>query len=158
MRESMVALVSDIAVRRMTLKDIDRIAEIEKQSFHTPWTIENFKYELTENRCAVYFVGEVNGVIAGYGGMWKMIDEGHITNIAVDPIYRCQGVGNAILEALIEYSKGNQITGMTLEVRTKNLPAHSLYSKHGFKDEAIRRGYYTNPDDDAIIMWKNDIY
>lgn len=157
MRESMVAPVSDLTVRRMTLEDIDRIVEIETMSFHTPWTRENFQFELTENRCAVYMVGEVDGNVAGYGGMWKMVDEGHITNIAVDPKYRCMGVGDAILNTLVKYASENGIAAMTLEVRTQNKPARSLYSKHGFTDKAIRKGYYTNPDDDAIIMWKYDV-
>lgn len=157
MKESMVSPMSDITVRRMILDDIDRIVEIENISFHTPWTRENFLFELTENRCAVYMVGEVDGNVAGYGGMWKMVDEGHITNIAVDPMYRGMGVGDAILSTMVKYARENGITAMTLEVRTQNKPARSLYSKHGFKDEAIRKGYYTNPDDDAIIMWKHDI-
>lgn len=157
MRESMVSPMSDVTVRRMTLDDIDRIVEIENISFHTPWTKENFHFELTENKCAVYMVGEIDGIVVGYGGMWKMVDEGHITNIAVDPIYRGRGVGDAILSAMVIYAKENGITAMTLEVRTQNKLARSLYNKHGFKDEAIRKGYYTNPDDDAIIMWKHDI-
>lgn len=149
--------VSDVVVRRMTLEDIDRIVEIENMSFNIPWTRENFQFELTENRCAVYMVGEIDGNVVGYGGMWQMVDEGHITNIAVDPMYRCRGVGDAILSALIKYAGENGITAMTLEVRTQNMPARSLYSKHGFKNVAIRKGYYTDPDDDAIIMWKRDI-
>lgn len=153
----MVAPVNNISVRRMAVEDIDRILEIETRSFHTPWTKDNFKFELTENRCAVYMVGVIDGVIAGYGGMWKMVDEGHITNIAVDPVYRKRGVGDAILGALSEYARVNGISAMTLEVRTQNLPARGLYIKHGFKDEAIRKAYYTNPDDDAIIMWKYDV-
>jgi ribosomal-protein-alanine N-acetyltransferase len=157
MRKSMVAPVSDVAVRRMTLEDVDRIVEIENMSFHTPWTRENFQFELTENRCAVYVVGEIDGNVAGYGGMWKMVDEGHITNIAVDPKYRCRGIGDAILGTLVKFAGENGISAMTLEVRTQNQPAHSLYIKHGFKDEAIRKGYYTNPVDDAIIMWKHDV-
>jgi len=147
--------MSDVTVRRMALDDIDRIVEIENMSFHTPWTKENFLFELTENKCAVYMVGEIDGNVVGYGGMWKMVDEGHITNIAVDPKYRHRGVGDAILSALEKYASKNGITSMTLEVRTQNKPARSLYSKHGFKDEAIRKGYYTNPADDAIIMWKH---
>lgn len=149
--------MSDVVVRRMTLEDIDRIVEIENMSFNIPWTRENFQFELTENRCAVYMVGEIDGNVVGYGGMWQMVDEGHITNIAVDPMYRCRGVGDAILSALIKYAGENGITAMTLEVRTQNMPARSLYSKHGFKNVAIRKGYYTDPDDDAIIMWKRDI-
>ena len=89
--------------------------------------------------------------------MWIVFHEGDITNVAVHPDYRKQGVGNLLIDNLITLCKENNINSLTLEVRESNIPAQSLYKKHGFKEEGVRKNFYNNPKENAIIMWKYDI-
>ncbi|MEG6566805.1 ribosomal protein S18-alanine N-acetyltransferase [Thermoanaerobacterium saccharolyticum] len=147
----------DIKIRPMVKSDIDKVMEIEYLSFSVPWSFESFVMEVTKNRCAHYIVADVDGKVAGYGGFWVVVDEGHITNIAVHPDFRGQGVGSAIVEGLIELAKTKGITSMTLEVRESNLVAQSLYKKYGFKPVGKRKGYYQDNNEDAVIMWKYDM-
>ncbi|WAM34030.1 ribosomal protein S18-alanine N-acetyltransferase [Caldicellulosiruptor morganii] len=139
-------------VRRMTEEDIDSVYEIEKLSFSVPWSRESFLAEM-ENENAIYFVYEEDSKVWGFAGMYHIIDEGHITNIAVHPQKRKQGIGRALLSALLCYAKENGMVALTLEVRSKNIPAISLYKRFGFEEAGLRKNYYTNPPDDAIIMW-----
>ena len=145
----------DIRIRRMEEKDLDRIIEVEKNCFSTPWSRESFILEITKNQLARYFVAEVDGVVAGYGGIWLILGEGHITNIAVDEDYRRMGLGRKLLEALIELSRNYELTAMTLEVRASNEPAKSLYKSYNFVESGRRPNYYQDLGEDAIIMWKN---
>jgi len=144
-----------ITIRDMKESDLDRIMEIEEKSFNPPWSREAFLLELTKNLLAKYIVAEVDGVVVGYGGIWFIIDEGHVTNIAVDENYRGMGIGSKILEGLIQLCIDRNITAMTLEVRKSNIVAQSLYKKYGFKECGIRKGYYHDNNEDAIIMWKD---
>ena len=145
----------NILIREMEERDLDRIMEIEKDCFTTPWSRESFLLEITENMLAKYIVAEIDGEVAGYGGIWMIIGEGHITNIAVESKYRKMGVGKKLVEGLIEVSKRMFITSMTLEVRESNIPAQNLYKQYGFKEQGIRPNYYADDNEDAIIMWKN---
>ncbi|WP_072742613.1 ribosomal protein S18-alanine N-acetyltransferase [Sporanaerobacter acetigenes] len=144
----------DILVRPMLEKDIDEVLDIEKTSFATPWPKEAFTLEITKNMLAKYVVAEIQGKVVGYGGIWLIIDEGHVTNIAVHEKYRGLGVGNKIMEGLIDICRDRNIVAMTLEVRKTNEVAKSLYDKYGFKEYGIRPGYYSDNNEDAIIMWK----
>lgn len=144
----------NISIREMRETDLDRIMEIENKTFSPPWSREAFLLELTKNLLAKYLVGIVNGDVAGYGGIWLIIDEGHITNIAVDERYRGLGVGNKILEGLVQLCIDRGLRAMTLEVRKSNEIAKSLYKKYGFKEYGIRPKYYADNNEDAIIMWK----
>ena len=145
----------EIIIREMEEKDLDRIMEVEKGAFTTPWSRESFLLEITENKLAKYFVAEVNEVPVGYGGIWLILDEGHITNIAVDREYRGLGIGEKILKVLIDYCKEHKILAITLEVRENNQAARNLYKKHGFVGYGIRPNYYADEKQDAIVMWKN---
>ncbi len=144
----------DVKIREMRESDLDRIMEIEVKTFSPPWSREAFLLELTKNLLAKYIVAEVDGEVAGYGGIWLIIDEGHITNIAVEEKYRGLGVGNRIVEGLIQLCIDRDIKAATLEVRKSNEIAKSLYKKYGFKEYGIREGYYSDNNEDAIIMWK----
>lgn len=146
--------MSNILVREMEEKDVDGVLRIEELSFTTPWSKEAFVLEITTNKLAKYVIVERDGHIVGYGGVWLIIDEGHITNIAVEPQYRGQGIGNFLVEKLIDICKERGITSLTLEVRKSNIVAQSLYKKYGFKECGIRPGYYSDTKEDAIIMWK----
>jgi [ribosomal protein S18]-alanine N-acetyltransferase len=142
-----------LLVRAMEKRDLERVVEIESLSFSSPWSKEAFQKEIEENKLAVYLVAECSGAVAGYMGMWKVMDEGHITNIAVAPEYRGRGIGGALLAEMIAQSEQSGIVAMTLEVRTSNSSAQKLYMKYGFESAGIRPNYYENGED-ANIMWK----
>jgi ribosomal-protein-alanine N-acetyltransferase len=157
MKESMVLKLGDAILRDAAIEDIDSIVIIENLSFSIPWSKEAFINELTRNKCAKYKVVVSSGQVVAYGGMWMMLDEAHITNIAVHPEFRGQGYGDLIMTGLIEAAKNNGMQSMTLEVRSTNTNAINLYKKYNFTDIAVRKGYYQNPVDDAIIMWKYEL-
>lgn len=140
----------------MLEKDIDSVVEIEKEAFTTPWTKEAFFSEINENKLAVYLVAEVDEKVVGYGGMWLIINEGHITNIAVKEEYKGRGIGNEIVEGLINYCAFMGIDDMTLEVRASNKVAINLYEKYGFFNYGLRPNYYADDGEDAIIMWRSN--
>lgn len=144
----------DIVIRNMEENDLDDVMEIEKDAFTTPWPRESFLMEITKNQLAKYIVAEIDGVVVGYGGIWLIVDEGHITNIAVKSKYRGLGVGNALVEGLVFLCTKLDIKGMTLEVRVSNEVAKSLYKKYGFVESGIRPKYYQDDNEDALIMWK----
>ena len=132
-------------------------SEIEALSYKTPWSRRAFTSEVTENSYAHYYVCRVDGRIIGYVGMWVILDEAHITNIAVDPESRRQRVAQRLLEAMFEKAKESGANRMTLEVRVSNLGAQTLYKKIGFAERGLRKGYYSDTNEDAIIMWKDDL-
>lgn len=144
----------EIIIRRMREKDLDRIMKVEKGAFTTPWSRESFLLEITKNQLARYLIAEVDGLVVGYGGIWLILDEGHITNIAVDKEYRRLGIGKRILEELIGLCKKCNIVAMTLEVRQNNEPAKNLYKEYEFIEYGIRPNYYADVKQDAIVMWK----
>ncbi|RKD23578.1 [SSU ribosomal protein S18P]-alanine acetyltransferase [Caminicella sporogenes DSM 14501] len=142
-----------VNVRKMDLKDIDSVIEIENKSFKVPWSKKSFEREVKENMLAKYFVVEYDEKVVGYGGMWFIIDEIHITNIAVHPDFRGMNLGSFLLKSMIEYAESIGIYKMTLEVRKSNIVAQNLYKKFGFKECGVRPKYYEN-NEDAIIMWR----
>lgn len=135
-------------------EDVDQIVEIEQVSFPTPWSKKAFLSEVEQNSLAHYYVCVFDGKIIGYGGMWLILDEAHITNVAVHPDFRGKKVGKAIMLHLIAQALIKGIFRMTLEVRTSNSKAQNLYQKLGFESAGRRKGYYTDTKEDAIIMWK----
>ena len=143
----------ELTTREIKEEDIEDILEIEEEAFTTPWSEEAFKSEI-KNNLAHYLVVEIDGRIVGYGGVWLIIDEAHITNIAVLQEYKGKGIGNKILMGLIKYSTKLGIKNMTLEVRESNFVARRLYEKHGFVSYGIRPKYYIDDNEDAIIMWR----
>lgn len=140
-----------------TEEHIDDIMIVEKLSFSIPWSREAFADEIGRNKFAVYFSAVLEDKVIGYGGMWSVLDEGHITNIAIHPQYRGKGVSHLIMKALIHTAKERGMARMTLEVRKSNTVARALYTKYGFEPCGIRRGYYGDNGEDAIIMWKHKI-
>lgn len=144
-----------IVLREMQLEDIDQVLDIEKETFPIPWSKEAFEKEVAKNELAIYLVAEIDSKIAGYGGFWKILDEAHITNIAVKIEFRGHGVGDAILMGIVDYCDTHDIPHITLEVRSSNLVAQNLYKKYGFKPGGLRPKYYTDNNEDALIMWRN---
>ncbi|EOD00407.1 ribosomal protein S18-alanine N-acetyltransferase [Caldisalinibacter kiritimatiensis] len=144
----------DVIARKMTLDDLDEVMDIENKSFTTPWSRNAFITEVGKNTLAYYVVAVKDKKVVAYGGLWFVVDEGHITNIAVHPDYRGLGIGNVIVEELIRVCEERKLSRMTLEVRKSNNIAQSLYKKYGFESKGIRPGYYQDTKEDAIIMWK----
>lgn len=144
--------MSSILIRRMNFLDIDGVLKVEQQSFLTPWSREGFVNEMS-NELSYYLVLVEDGNIIGYAGMWLIVDEAHVTNVAILPRYRGKKLGEKIMAALLEHAKGRGAVRMTLEVRASNRVAQGLYSKFGFTPQGRRRNYYTDTKEDAIIMW-----
>lgn len=148
---------NNLIITEMTTEHIDDIMMVERLSFTIPWSKNAFIQELTENKFSLYISALLDGNAVGYAGMWKIFDEGHITNIAVHPEFRKIGIGSRLLEKLINISREMKIEKLTLEVRKSNVAAKNLYLKYGFKEEGIRKNYYADNGEDAIIMWKYDL-
>ena len=132
---------------------IEGILAVERECFTTPWSENSFRAELA-NPLAYYIVALDNDDVVGYGGMWKVCGEGHVTNIAVRESHRRQGVGNGICSRLISESSKDGINALTLEVRKSNIPAQKMYEKLGFTPNGERKNYYDGIED-AILMWCN---
>lgn len=147
-----------IEVAPMKLEDIDEVLDIEVLAFTTPWSRNSFIYELLENERALYLTAKNElGRVMGYVGMWIVFDEGHITNLATHPQYRRQGVAQKLMTELVTVSKEKEVRYLTLEVRRTNSPAQELYQKMGFVHMGVRRKYYLDNNEDALIMWKGPI-
>ncbi len=150
-------MIKNFEIKEMTVDHIDGVMVVENLSFKIPWSRQAFVDEITGNNMAMYFVALCNEQVIGYGGMWKILDEGHITNIAVHPEFRRCGAASVIIEKILEISGEKGIKSLTLEVRKSNIVAQNLYQKYGFKSEGIRKGYYSDTGEDALIMWKHGI-
>nr|WP_285852004.1 ribosomal protein S18-alanine N-acetyltransferase [Sporosarcina luteola] len=137
----------------MTLEDIPAVVEIEQEAFATPWTQEVFEHEMTGNDYAHYIVAVSDDEVIGHCGMWVVLDESHITNVAVRTHMRGYGIGEALMRKAMELCKANDVRLMTLEVRVSNHTAQNLYRKLGFQDGGIRKNYYTDDHEDALVMW-----
>lgn len=144
-----------ITFRNMTEEDLNEVVEVEIHSFATPWSSEAFYNELTKNQFAHYLVVEVEQKVVGYCGVWIIVDEAHITNIALLPEYRGMKLGEALLDKIMELARNMGAIRMTLEVRVSNERAKGLYRKYGFEEGALRKQYYTDNMEDALVMWVN---
>lgn len=145
----------DLIVDPMRVRDLNEIMIIERLSFSTPWSKGAFLSELLENDRAHYLVARMDGRAVGYVGIWLVADEGHITNVAVHPDYRSRGVGRRLMEAITDLARRRGARRLTLEVRKSNLRAQRLYESLGFRSVGVRRGYYRDNNEDAIIMWRD---
>lgn len=148
-------MTNNLIIEEMKENDIDGVFEVEKNCFEDYWSKDSFKKELSNN-LAKYLVAKIDNKVVGYVGIWFVVDEGHITNVAVHEDYRGQKIGDQLIKELVQVCKNNKIISMTLEVRASNVVAQNLYKKYGFKMAGIRKEYYSNNKEDAIIMW-NDI-
>ncbi|NLZ80792.1 MAG: ribosomal protein S18-alanine N-acetyltransferase [Clostridiales bacterium] len=145
-----------INVRRMEENDLKEVYSLEKVVFTMPWSYKSFADTLKLPN-TIYLVAEKQGDIVGYIGIWKILDEGDVTNIAVRADSRNQGIGQLLISEAISIAKNDGIKDLTLEVRKSNQSAIFLYEKNGFENVGIRPGFYEQPKEDAIIMWKWDI-
>jgi [ribosomal protein S18]-alanine N-acetyltransferase len=141
-----------LLIEAMRLEDLGEVHRIEQASFTTPWPENAYRSELMTNRLASYLVARLDGEIVAYGGMWLMVDEAHITTFAVHPAYRRQRVGERLLLAFLDLARDRHAREATLEVRLSNLPARRLYEKYGFRPVGVRPRYYSDNNEDALIM------
>ncbi|MEC0170573.1 ribosomal protein S18-alanine N-acetyltransferase [Paenibacillus graminis] len=144
---------TELVFRLMKLVDIPHILIIEREAFTMPWTEEAFRNELTHNHFAKYMVMELHGHIIGYAGMWAIVDEAHVTNIALLEAYRGRKWGERLLDELMKTAAFLGMKSITLEVRVSNEVAQNLYRKKGFRPAGTRKGYYSDNREDALIMW-----
>jgi [ribosomal protein S18]-alanine N-acetyltransferase len=144
-----------ISFRLMTVGDIDNILVIEHASFTVPWSREAFYNEMVNNPYAKYIVMQDGPSIIGYCGLWIVLEEAHITNVAVLPSYRGRRLGEALMNQALELTKAMGTERVSLEVRVSNHVAQSLYRKLGFQNGGIRKNYYTDNGEDALVMWVN---
>ena len=143
---------NDCIIRRMTENDVDAVADIERATFPTPWSRDSFLQEITRNVAARYLVAEKNGVVIGYAGAWVILDESHITNIAIAERERGFGYGRQLTEALMQYLSNLGAAYATLEVRRSNERAQNLYKSLGFIGLGWRKRYYEDNGEDALLM------
>ncbi|MGI6176444.1 MAG: ribosomal protein S18-alanine N-acetyltransferase [Christensenellales bacterium] len=148
--------MKEITFRKLRENDLERIMDIERQSFALPWSMESMRNEL-KNNIARYIVAVHDGRVIGYGGMWLIIDEAYITNIAVDQNARRMHVGERLMRLLMQIALQERITRMTLEVRVSNRAAIAMYDKLGFTCFGTRKRYYSDNQEDAHIMWNDDL-
>ena len=141
-----------ITYRHMTRQDCEAIHQIELATFPEPWSLQSFIDEMERNACARYIVAEEAGQLLGYAGAWLILDEGHITNVAVTKERRGEGIGRGLMQALMQYAANMGVQYMTLEVRKSNLTAQKLYHSLGFIDLGVRKRYYEDNGEDALLL------
>ena len=143
---------NNIIIRPMIIDDVDEVYIVEEDCFVDPWSKDSIRKEL-KNNLARYLVAQLDNKIVGYVGVWFVVDEGHITNVAVHSDYRGKKIGDRLVKEMVGLCKENKLVAMTLEVRASNTVAQNLYRKYGFKMGGIRKEYYSDNKEDAIIMW-----
>ena len=149
--------ITRVEIAPMTAQDISAVLDIEHRSFATPWPRDAYTHELDHNRTAVYLVARQDEAVVGYAGMWVVMDEAHITTLAVDPPLRGLGIGERLLIGLVDRAIERGARWIQLEVRQSNMVAQRLYHKYGFREVGIRRHYYSDNGEDAVVMWTGNL-
>ncbi|SES24129.1 ribosomal-protein-alanine N-acetyltransferase [Gracilibacillus ureilyticus] len=147
--------MNKVEFRQMTEADIDRVYEIDLLSFPKPWPKDIYYEEMQTNNFARYFVAVVGDEIVGFCGSWMILDEAQITNIAIDPAYRGNHYGEGLFQYVLNYAVANGVKRLSLEVRVSNLVAQRMYKKFGLLPGGIRKNYYTDNQEDALVLWVN---
>lgn len=153
----MKSLQRPLDIAQMRMEDIPEVLRVEALCFTTPWPRNAFQNELTENKLAHYFVGRVNDQIVAYGGLWVILEDAHITTVAVHPSFQRMRYGERILVCLLDQAIDRGACWVTLEVRESNAGAQNLYKKYGFTVVNTRRGYYSDNDENALVMWAGNL-
>lgn len=146
-----------LSIVPMVSSDISAVTQIERASFSTVWPSDAFYNELSTNKLAHYFVGRIDDRLVAYGGIWAILEDSHITTLAVDPEYRGRGFGEIVLLRLVDEALERGAAWMTLEVRESNAVAQGLYRKYGFTTVTMRRGYYSDDNESALVMWAGNL-
>lgn len=144
---------NEYIIRQMDKKDIEQVERMEKEIFSIPWSAHSFE-DAAMTKENIFLVCECNGVIAGYCGLWTVLGEGNITNMAVDKEYRKKGIGEALMKEMEKRGRQKDVDIFFLEVRQSNAAARRLYDKMGYKEIGTRKRFYERPVEDAIVMSK----
>lgn len=147
----------EVTIEPMLRRHVRKVIKIEEASFPRPWSLSLFLSELSMPATRGYFVAKLDDAIVGYGGLMMTGDDCHITTIAVAPEHLRRGIGTQILIALVDEALSRSATGITLEVRTGNLAAQNMYKRFGFRPVGIRKNYYIETGEDALIMWARNV-
>ena len=149
----------NIKIVPMTADHLEELEKLERICFSRPWSRKMLAEEL-ENQCAAFLVAEdaVTGKVVGYAGLLVVADEGYITNVAVFPEYRRQGIAAQIIQVFVNFALGNHLAFLTLEVRPSNTAAIALYQSFGFEEVGRRKNYYDLPKEDALILTREFEY
>ena len=149
----------EIKIQPMQREEVEDVLKIEEQAYGDHhWSKNSFYGELSNDLAHYYSAFDIDGNLVGYAGSWQILDEAHITTIAVNPDLQRKKIGEALLNKLLQVCYKNEIKYITLEVRVSNTAAISLYEKYGFKSLGVRKGYYQNNNEDALIMWTENIF
>jgi len=144
----------NVELRRLEQRDLDTVEEIERASYPTPWSRSMFAAELRKPSAIALGAYLVEGELVGYAFVSRYVDAWHVMNVAVSPAFRRRGIASTLLQRLFEVTASDPRRGYTLEVRVSNAEAIRLYERLGFESRGIRRGYYTDNREDALIMWR----
>ncbi|WP_163538259.1 ribosomal protein S18-alanine N-acetyltransferase [Gracilibacillus sp. YIM 98692] len=144
-----------IVFRKMTENDIEAVSQIDEKSFPKPWPKQIYYEEMNLNQYAKYFVTTVNEEVVGFCGTWMVLDEAQVTNIAIHPAYRGRGLGEGLFQYVINYAVAHDVKHLSLEVRMSNLVAQRMYKKFGLQPGGVRKNYYTDNQEDALVLWVN---
>ncbi|MBO8157248.1 MAG: ribosomal protein S18-alanine N-acetyltransferase [Bacillaceae bacterium] len=145
--------MNEVTIRPMTIHDLDDVMKIEHESFSSPWKRSSFVNELMENPYAFYYVIEQNNQVFGYCGLWIVFDQAQITNIAILPEFRGKKYGDKLFSFALKKAREKGASFLTLEVRVSNIRAQNLYQKFGMQPVGLRKNYYQDNQEDAIVMW-----
>jgi ribosomal-protein-alanine N-acetyltransferase len=147
----------EVVLTPMRRRHLRSVLKIESRVYPRPWSMGLFLSEIAQREHRVYLVARVGTTVVGYGGLMVVLDDGHITTLAVDPAWHRHSIGSRLLLALADAAMGKGVRNLTLEVRIGNEPAKELYRRFGFAPAGIRKGYYVETDEDALVMWANDL-
>ena len=148
-----------VKIKPMSKDDVEDVISIEKLAYGDHhWSKDSFMAELSNELAHYYSAFNDEGKLIAYCGTWQILEEAHITNIAVSPEYRRKHIGEALLKTAVDNCYKNMVKFITLEVRVSNTPAIALYEKYGFKSLGVRKGYYQDNNEDALIMWTENIF
>lgn len=145
-----------IHIREMTLEDIEQVYDLEKSIFSIPWSKNSFESSV-KNKNTLFIVAEEEGEILGYLGMYIFSDEADISNVAVSKQYRRQHIAKQMMDDILLKAQAAGVKHVTLEVRETNVAAITLYENMGFVEAGIRKNYYEEPTENALIMWKQNL-
>ena len=147
----------EVVIGPMRRRHLRGVLKIEQQVYPRPWSMGLFMSELAYRESRVYLTARVGSSVVGYGGLMLVVDDGHVTTLAVEPRWHRHKLGTRILLALARAGIEQGARNLTLEVRASNAPAQALYRAFGFAPAGVRKGYYVETNEDAIVMWANDV-
>jgi [ribosomal protein S18]-alanine N-acetyltransferase len=147
----------EVRIAPMRRRHLRGVLRIEAQVYPRPWTFALFLSEIGQRTTRLYVVAKVGSEVVGYAGLFRAVDDGHITTVAVDPAWQRNGIASRLLVALARGAIERGCANLTLEVRMSNSGAQALYQRFGFVPAGVRKGYYPETREDALVMWANDV-